>query len=612
MVNNQYPIMSLRPTDRSTRSGHSRSRSRSRDDRLSSPSTPADPKSKVKKKARSGEDDEDEEQERSVPGAFEPEPSPKRVSREAPKATPGLSTLAAGLRLHDEEEADDTDDDYEAWKVRRRMSQNKHAPAAKGMVMPSFPGLPEDDHTTIASRASQQKPSNRPAYPMYPDENRGMFAMMPNADYSTMRSFDYEPRVPQVALQSPSLSRQPLPKHTESYVRHEEPHDIPALPQSMSYQYGSGGSSPRTANDRMDESKRRGSRLSVSDTKTQLRAPSPGDLHTGMNRLSVSGGGPEASALGLPPGSPLLEAYKGTYQSISPMPSPMMLARNLSDDDVEPMSPIESLKPGSKDSSTTTSGLAGTAKTAKRRVVIYDSEADAKAIWTALDHMRHIDTGPLITILPGLTHDQILELRETYRKTYKKGGEKVDIAKHIKLQTEGNFGKLCFVTACGKWKSEAYWANFWYQSHAASRELLIESLMGRPNSDIREIKKAFRDRRYDDDLGRCMYKELKADKFKDAVLMVLEEDRQEETDAWPMEYRNKDVYALRQAVTSQEGGERAILKIVCKRSDKHLAEVLKTYQGLHGSSFARDALKKSNNLVVSLHCRQPTKDIARR
>lgn len=604
--------MSLRPTDRSRRSDRPRSRSRSRDTRPLSPTSTADRKSKTKKSARSGDDDGDGEPERAVPGVLEPEPLTKRGSQEVPKATPGLSTLAAGLPLYDDREADDTDDDYEAWQARRRLSRAENASASKGVAMPSFPGLSEDDHTNLSPRTSRQNSAARPAYPMYPDESSGTFASMPSADYSTLRSSDRQPdlSIPKVAIMSPSPSRRPQSKHTESYGGHEVPHELPALPRSMSYQYDSEIRSPRFASDKTDEKKPRSNRLSVSDPKTQLRAPSPSGLRTDMNRLSVSGGRSDATSLGIPPASPLLEAYKGTYQSISPIPSPMMLARDLDDDDIEPLSPIESFRPGSKDSNTNTSDFAATNKTAKRRVVIYDSEADAKAIWTALDHIRHIDTAPLIRILPGLTHDQLLELRETYRKTYRKAGEKVDIAKHIKMQTDGHFGKLCFVTASGKWKSEAYWANTWYQSHAASRELLIEALMGRPNSDIREIKKAFRDRRYDDDLARCMYKELKADKFKEAVLMVLEEERQEETDAWPVEYRNRDVYALRQALTGQEGGERAILKIVCKRSDKHLAEVLKSYQGLHGSSFARDALKKSNNLVVSLGCEEQTGDLA--
>jgi hypothetical protein len=37
-----------------------------------------------------------------------------------------------------------------------------------------------------------------------------------------------------------------------------------------------------------------------------------------------------------------------------------------------------------------------------------------------------------------------------------------------------------------------------------------------------------------------------------------------------------------------------------RRSDAHLREVLRVYQDLYGENFARAALKKSGNLVVSI------------
>lgn len=125
--------------------------------------------------------------------------------------------------------------------------------------------------------------------------------------------------------------------------------------------------------------------------------------------------------------------------------------------------------------------------------------------------------------------------------------------------------------------------------------------MGRSNADIREIKTAFRDKKYDDDLERCMRKELEPDKFRDAILLVLQAERQEETDSWGTEFLQKDVSVLRMALVSPEGGESAILKIVCTRSDKHLREVLGAYESTFKTSFAKDALKKSKNLVVSAH-----------
>lgn len=90
------------------------------------------------------------------------------------------------------------------------------------------------------------------------------------------------------------------------------------------------------------------------------------------------------------------------------------------------------------------------------------------------------------------------------------------------------------------------------------------------------------------------------DKFRTAVLMALEGRRQEEQDAYPLEYRARDVDMLDQCLRAKEGGESAMLEIIVRRSEAHLREVLKEYQGRFGENFARAALKKSNNLVVSL------------
>lgn len=87
------------------------------------------------------------------------------------------------------------------------------------------------------------------------------------------------------------------------------------------------------------------------------------------------------------------------------------------------------------------------------------------------------------------------------------------------------------------------------------------------------------------------------DKFRTAVLMVLEERRQEEQDVYPPEYRDRDVDILAKSIR-REGGETAMLEIIVRRSDAHLREVLRVYQDMYGENFARAALKKSGNLVV--------------
>jgi hypothetical protein len=369
----------------------------------------------------------------------------------------------------------------------------------------------------------------------------------------------------------------------------------------------------------------------------------PDGLSNRMNRLSVSGNRPDLHTLvpggmpgsfpgggGLPPPSPMLEAYHGVYQSISPMPQAMML----NDEDLDHLPMLDTLSP--RTSGVSVHGRHRSHSTSRRtpsphrkpkhkdklaleaygggrererererdqgrekerRVKIYDAEEDALALVDAMAG-KPPDVDTIVDILPALSHDQMLELRHEYKKHCKVQGRGINIAKHIKLKTSGNFGKIAYVTALGRYESEGYWANFWYQSGNARRELLIEALMGRQNFEIREIKDAFKDKRYGDSLTRCMDKELKADKFRKAVLMALEAERQEESDVWEVEYRNRDADTLYRALKAKEGGESAMLGIVVMRSDAHLREVLRTYESKYMGSFARDALRKSNNLVV--------------
>jgi hypothetical protein len=357
-----------------------------------------------------------------------------------------------------------------------------------------------------------------------------------------------------------------------------------------------------------------GKQSQASSTRAQTVDVTPGiskqanlGLAVRMDRLSVSGNRPDIAGT-LPPPSPLLEAYRGTYQSVSPMVAPMTLS---SDSDLDRLS---SLSPGpsnnkhhkrSKSSNSKINFNIGSGSESnnpklgsKKRARLYDAEKDALALNEAISHHK-IDVYTICNILPNLTHDQMLELRKEYKKHIKVQGRGINIAKHMKLKLSGNFGKAVYVCALGKYESEGYWANFFYQSHSSRRELLIESLMGRSNAEIREIRDAFRDKRYNDDLVRCMEKELKPDKFRVAVLMVLEAKRQEESEVYARQYVDRDVDVLNRCLMAKEGGESTMLEVVVRRSDTHLREVLKAYERRYGVNFAREALKKSNNLVVS-------------
>lgn len=326
--------------------------------------------------------------------------------------------------------------------------------------------------------------------------------------------------------------------------------------------------------------------------------PSPPKMH----RLSVSGGAAGGLSLaapgqhsghlqgGLPPGSPLLESYRGTYQSISPMPSPLMLPLTMD----EGLSDLEQLSSGDSDDS---GGHVSKKSTLRRKTVsFYDPEPDALKLAAALKHSTP-EVKPIVKILPHLSDDHVMMLRTEYKKHMKAQGKGVNIAKHIKMKLTGNLGKVAYATALGRWESEAHWANFWYQSNTSRRELLIESLMGRTNSEIMKIKESFNDQRYNNSLEKCMQTELKKDKFRYAVLLALEENRMSESDKLSIERVRRDAQDLYRALTAKEGGETAMIDIIVVRSDKHLAEVLRVFESQYRKNFAREMIQKSRNLV---------------
>ncbi|EED13759.1 annexin ANXC4 [Talaromyces stipitatus ATCC 10500] len=360
----------------------------------------------------------------------------------------------------------------------------------------------------------------------------------------------------------------------------------------------------------------------------------PHSLSVSSN-LSVGGG--MSAAGGRPPASPLLEAYKGTYQSISPMPSPIArpvgLARDSDISDLEELGgssgsdrrrkykysrsrderkekerekerETEKEKDRRRHSRHSSSHAGGeeiitiTPGSSRKKVLFYEPEDDAIALKDALSRHSGIDTRPLMEILPNLSSDQILALRAEYKKHAKVHNKGINIAKHIKLKL-GNtsFGKVCYATALGRWESEAYWANCYYQAGTSRRELLIESLIGRSNAEIREIKSCFRDARYSDSLEKCMKSELKADKFRYAILLALSEQRQSSKEQVSSREVQEDVVALRRAVTAREGGETAMIDIVLLRNDAHLREIMRVYDHAYKSNFAKDVIKKSQNLV---------------
>ena len=278
------------------------------------------------------------------------------------------------------------------------------------------------------------------------------------------------------------------------------------------------------------------------------------------------------------------------------MPSPLMIPTSSHTD----INLIESISPLSSDDERKGG------KKGRRTARFHDPAEEAIILAKALKgEKRAPDTAPLIEILPGLTHEQVLDLRLEYKKIVKTGSERkgVNIAKHIKLQLkedDPSLMKACYVCALGKWESEAYWANFWYQGEKSRHELLIESLMGRTNREIAMIKDGFSDKKYSDSLTKCMRTELKEDKFKKAVLLVLEGKKMEERPGYGVDMHlvEDDVHDLHKALRSERGGESAMINIIVVRSDGHLREILRLYESTYRTNFAREMLKKSGNLVV--------------
>lgn len=333
------------------------------------------------------------------------------------------------------------------------------------------------------------------------------------------------------------------------------------------------------------------------------RSSSPQPPLNRMSSLSVSTPyhpGAAGLSVSAAPASPLLESYHGTYQQSSPMPSPLLLPTHYHPGEAQVMdvSPI-----GSDDERS--------GKRRSRRARFADPQDDAQRLADALKGSKPPRTEPLIEILPGMTHEQVMDLRVEYKRLVKTGPERkgVNVAKHVRVRLKDedpSLMKACYATALGRWESEAYWSSFWYQGDKTRRELLIESLMGRPNDEIHEIKNSFTDKKYGDSLTRCMKQELKEDKFKKAVLMVLDEQRMEDFDRHgrPMELDydlvRSDVHTLHKAVKAEKGGESSMIAIVVMRSDSHLREILRVYNEEYRANFARDALKKSGNLVGEL------------
>lgn len=593
-----------------------------------------------------------------APDNYEPKPAKKgryydddrRYSRQPSK--------------HADRSDDDSDDDR-----RRRPSNIKQTKRDVDVDYPETRRLPRSPRSSppqrtngtsaqyaypIAPAAPSSRPSSRASSPapavrrntQYHDAGKFEYAT-PNAGdvqykYATgnrepsyARHYDTVEATPDKPSKAPAASAQRGKlSHTESYQR-----KLSARPEPT-----------REDSDEQDRARPRQVPSPRRQSYTRERSPNPSGLNAdqlrkSLGRLSTSGASLGVAATqqpvgAKPPGSPLLESYKGTYQMISPLPSPLALAVIRKDEDIsdfemddsdndeiaqqmralqrekqriqqmkksqahDPNSPRSSgleLAPKSARSSMVSASSISTTRSGKTKkaVTFYDPDSDAEKIAEGLKGShRSPDVRPLLKIMPWLTTDEIIHLKQAYKNCAKVGGQGINLSKHIKVRIGGNLGKILYATSLGQYESDAYWANCFYQSGASRRELLIESLVGRSNQQIREIKDVFKDKKYDDDLEKCMKAELKADKFRTAILLTLEERRMPEGLGLDMKKIHEDGLNLYQALNNP-GGESLMLQIVLTRSNDHLKEVLRYYEKSYGKNFAREMIRKSQNLVVS-------------
>ncbi|KAI9163336.1 LOW QUALITY PROTEIN: Annexin A11 [Paramyrothecium foliicola] len=490
-------------------------------------------------------------------------------------------------RRHEEDDLKYSDRDRDRESKKERKKRQDEEDLAYGRPPPSpapptqRPGMPETYGSYISSSQAADKRSSR-----YGDNatgygsgyNDGAVVHTVQPGGATGDAYGYGDKRDSY-LQDPRSSQLSVePQSRERDRSRDRRRDKSPRPEGLTVDTGS-----------RDRDRSRDRRASGRD-----KSPQPPTAR--MSNLSVDGPRPSGLTVAAAPASPLLESYRGTYQDISPMPSPLLMPAP-SAGGIEPLSPLSS-------------DAEGDGRKRNRRARFHDPEDIASRLAQALTGSKEPKIEPLIDILPSLTHDQVMELRTEYKRLVKTPDRKgVNIAKHIRSRLKDedpSLRKACYSVALGMWESEAYWANFWYQGDKTRRELLIESLMGRTNDEIRRIKDAFTDKKYDNSLTKCMKTELKEDKFKKAVLMVLEERRMEEYDSngrrLPLDYGlvDRDLEDLRKALKAEKGGETLMMSIVIQRSDSHLRAIYEEYERVYRGNFARESLKKSGNLVGEL------------
>ncbi|PYH91047.1 hypothetical protein BO71DRAFT_443436 [Aspergillus ellipticus CBS 707.79] len=234
---------------------------------------------------------------------------------------------------------------------------------------------------------------------------------------------------------------------------------------------------------------------------------------------------------------------------------------------------------------------------AKEIISTCDAAADAEAISSELRHTENTRSEVLIRILPHLSSNEVFLLRHEYMNRVKVGDQGVNLLEHLHLRLDvSHFGRVCHAVALGPWESEAYWIKGHCNKLVSREDILIESLLGRPNAAIRRIKESFPGISSGDSLASCIGSVWPADKFRQAILLALEERRQDDSEPSDTALVAQDVRDLHDALHSLKDGESAMINIFVIRSDPHILQVLDTYISSYGENFVNNIIN-SNNLV---------------
>ena len=299
---------------------------------------------------------------------------------------------------------------------------------------------------------------------------------------------------------------------------------------------------------------------------------------------------------------------------ISPRPSPMMTPKGDDLSDFDFTLDSDDSEDDEEDDGmmvATRSRSASTAIAARSKKPGPLSKNDVRHIVSEISNAcktRDLYDPVFLEILPRQSHEKLVAIREMYRKTFPAGasGKGINFTKHIKAAFSGSkdpLAKALWYCSLGRWESEANWANTYYQDSGSKHELVIEALAGRSNYEIVHIKEAFIDSKYNHQLDECIYKEFPSTKFKKAILIILEANRDSEGTEVRLSSVGRDVESIHRIVSSRSTsntGETELVNMILHKSDKYLRELLRQYTSAHGRRLDDAILARSNNLVGEL------------